>query len=250
MKFEDILGGLGSDKTHNSAVAHDVDFLFQSFNALVKRKGGSIEWTDASGLPVYHFSCRSRHSVLITAGIHGSEPGPVYGLLRWLNDYKWTDRNIWIAPILNPSGFREGRRWYENGVDPNRGYGKGKHSLAREFADKKWVGRGKNGVLSLHEDGGYPYGYVYGYGDQAAAETLRDEVARFFKLPPDHLAEYLGKTLTQGVIMDEKDGSLENYLFDNGAVRAFTTETPSGEPLDQRAAANAALIEKFLRLPI
>lgn len=84
--------------------------------------------TRADGYELYALEVSSRRKsgsphLLISAGIHGEEPGSVVGLLDWLESgaERWVqDLSFTILPCLNPFGFDRGLREDALGRDLNR----------------------------------------------------------------------------------------------------------------------------------
>ena len=67
-------------------------------------------------------SIDARRMILITAGVHGEEPGGVEGALRWLEGGEWAKWRVnWLVlPCINPYGWERNQRRNAQGRDINR----------------------------------------------------------------------------------------------------------------------------------
>jgi predicted deacylase len=76
----------------------------------------------------YPFFCVRREidkradTVLVTAGIHGEEPGSVEGALRWLERGEWAKWRVnwFVLPCINPYGWERNQRRNAQRRDINR----------------------------------------------------------------------------------------------------------------------------------
>jgi N-acetylmuramoyl-L-alanine amidase-like protein/zinc carboxypeptidase len=84
---------------------------------------------------------RSPHSVLVFGAIHGNETAGVALARRLAGGPPPAGADLWLVPNLNPDGAALRRRQNANGVDLNRNFPWGWHSLGRR-GDQQYSGRG------------------------------------------------------------------------------------------------------------
>jgi len=63
---------------------------------------------------------QDKENILITAGVHGSEPAGLFSLLKNKELLSHSDKNVYIIPCVNPWGFEYNKRYTKNEVDVNR----------------------------------------------------------------------------------------------------------------------------------
>jgi hypothetical protein len=198
-------------------------------------------------------------NLLIAAVFHGEEPAGGWGILRFLQEVSpniIASSNLSFLPIVNPTGFRTGRRTNDWGENPNRAF---IHSDP-EQSEPSREGRilvehlpyikllAKDGFLSLHEDIEMEKFYIYTFENTetpgAFSEALRNEEQKYFQAYPDGLLE--GGLVSNGVIFRYCDGSFEDMLFHEGIPRTACTETPGLLNIDSRIEANVGIITAFV----
>lgn len=210
----------------------------------------------------------NRPRLLIVAGFHGEEIAGPLALIRWLevfdvNLYKKV--NLSFIPLINPVGFNKNQRYNDQNEKNNCGFC---HPESGDRPSQEGIillknsqllkSSSKHGFLSLHEDILAKKFYLYTFEREAEPTAftyaLRDVLGSFFKESLD------GETVTtdahggdgvlvkDGIVYKLCDGSLEDWLFHEGAIRAVVTETPGKYPLKIRVDANMALITKFIEL--
>ncbi len=92
--------------------------------------------------------------VFLSAGIHGDEPCGPLAMLEFLKASSLPDDFEWVvAPLLNPSGLRNGTRENAEGIDLNRDFYRRRSEEVNAMIDW-WSQRGPRPLvhLSLHED--------------------------------------------------------------------------------------------------
>jgi predicted deacylase len=198
-------------------------------------------------------------NLMIAAGFHGEEPAGCWGILQYLGtlaDDNLPRANISFLPLVNPTGFREGRRVNDWGENPNRGFchtDSGVPEPTREgqiLLDNLSRFRilAKDGFVSLHEDSDQKRFYIYTFekGPRAGdfSEALRRAEAKLFEPCPD--GEVEGSIVQNGIVYCECDGSFEDLLFHEGVPRTACTETPALLDINQRIAGNVNIIRAFV----
>jgi hypothetical protein len=199
------------------------------------------------------FLIRGQEKRLVAAGFHGEEQAGPWGLLRYLESAD-TIRASFL-PMVNPSGFRRGCRFNDDGDSPNTGYlaRPGERLSAEGRVLKSNVGAFRDlaadGFLTLHEQTHSPCFYLYAIERELSALTLaiRDVGGRFFPVIADGLIPSPGSGMVRdGVVLNEHDGTFEDWLFQEGVPRCLTTETPLGSEFSRRVEANKAIIHAFV----
>ena len=195
-------------------------------------------------------------SVYLSAGIHGDEPAPVEGLLRWVVETFRADPSLalwnWmIFPCLNPWGLERNVRFDAQGLDLNRYYNSRKVSqITAQLALMR--GHRYDVAVSLHEDYDARGFYLYEIAAKRPhwGESLCSECAS--SLPLDERRKIDGHSSRNGLIRrrispEMMKGHPESFrLHLRHADRTFTLETPSEESLEKRV----NLQKEFLTLVV
>lgn len=202
-------------------------------------------------------------NLLIAAGFHGEEPAGCWGIIRFLESASedlTNSSNISFLPLVNPTGFRCGKRTNDWGQNPNQGFchtGTGRPEPSREGLILMQhlpliKSLATDGFLSLHEDIELEMFYLYTFEDSDVpgpfSEVLQAEEAKIFRPYPDGLLE--GGFVRNGIIFRHCDGSFEDFLFHEGIPRTACTETPGLLDINERIEANANIITAFLKFAL
>lgn len=182
-------------------------------------------------------------SLYLSAGIHGDEPAPVEGLIRWAEEApeELGRRNWIIFPCLNPWGLERNIRFDAEGRDLNRCFNLRRvPQITAQLAVMK--GRRFDVAACLHED--YDARGFYLYEIRGArrpwGEGLREALAS--RMRPDDRRRIDGHAARHGIIRRRiapalMKGHPEAFLLHfRHADRTFTLETPSEHDLAGRVA--------------
>jgi len=213
--------------------------------------------------------------LLIAAGFHGEEKAGPLALLKWLetfdsNIYKKVDLSF--LPVANPVAFNLGQRYNNKKQFSNCGFC---HPESGEQPSDEGIillrhaqllkSCSRDGFLSLHEDVTTNKYYIYTF-ERSHEPTeftyiMRNELAKFFDEPVDNEEVVCDATITtemkynkgstkafKGIVFKHCDGSFEDWLFHEGAIKSIVTETPGKAKLSIRVEANIAMINKFIEL--
>jgi hypothetical protein len=200
---------------------------------------------------------RAAPRLLFAAGFHGEEVAGSWGCLRFLESSPpelFERARLAFLPLVNPTGFRAGRRrndWDEN---PNLGFCPASQSLQAQPSREgalllshlpRLMGLARDGFVSLHEDTDMETFYLFTFERTAApgpfTRALYQVERRFFEPQPDGpLEDYV---VQDGLIYRACDGTFEDRLFHEGLARTACTETPGRLGLERRIAANAAIVQ-------
>jgi len=197
--------------------------------------------------------------VYLSAGVHGDECAPVWGLLHWaeasLNAGGGSDRPLVIFPCLNPTGLVDNSRRDRAGVDLNRRFQDAAHPLIgrwQSFLERRCF----DFALNLHED--YDARGVYLYELHRGASHGERLLAACESIIPRETAETVdGSAFERGlmsrsdgverIVEEELDGWPEAiYLYVHHAAVAHTFETPSEMDLSRRVEAHRRFVEAAL----
>lgn len=207
--------------------------------------------------------------LLIAGGFHGDEIAGPLAILKFLTeapDSYFTKANLLFLPCVNPIGFRNNTHYAIEGIKTNVGFCHPENGDRFSFEGKILIKHddlilisSSDGFLSLHEDTEVDKFYVYTFGmDKQPGKferAMRDEGLRYFSVIPDGTNISLKddpevKTI-DGFVHNLHDGSLEDFLYHEGALHSMTTETPAKDiPLENRVQCNVALIRKFVELSV
>ena len=223
---------------------------------------------------------RRRVRVLFNGGTHGDEPAGVEALLRFLEQRRyeaWPEIAFTLIPCLNPWGFVRDTREGPAGHDLNRAFRRASPATPEVSAIKRVLSRRQlTCSLDCHEDcdaeGFYAYelpavsslgravvaavGSVGPISPDCLVEEIvpvRGGLARTDELRPQ-AGDEMAATMPPEAWRDFRTfvrawptWPLPIYLWHRHGARAFTFETPTALPLDQRVGMQIAAIESVLR---
>ena len=242
------------------------DELIERLRGIADDYGGQLcEQAEADGYPLYHLDLPGPEGAprfLLSAGIHGEEPGSATGLLNWCERDlpKWLHFfHIEAFPCLNPWGFERGNRYDAAGRDLNRCFREETPPPAVRMVREVTAGRRYAMAVDMHEDCDYYGFYVYERLEHGpnVAPALLQRIA--LEGPVSYGEEGDDPPIEQGLVhmplprgrslvalaAERAQWPLAFYLY-HVADHVITVETPGRQPLDvrvrmQRAAAETAL---------
>lgn len=246
---------------YNGHKTKDIDYYYSRMfeSGLKIEELGKIE-----ELPIFLVQNdheKGQPNILIMGGVHGEESAGPWGILNVMMKLKLMriNVNVSIIPIMNPYGFSKGLRFNSELKSINSGYFRTKSSKPELTEEGKILNKNfiriselaKNGFLSCHEDVEEKNFFIY--------EIINDAKPDFYCQSLQTIGNhYFGKRLDgpsyqgivkDGVVLNEKDGTIDDYLFTIGGIhRAITTETPGQEDINKRVYVNEQLITKFIEL--
>lgn len=195
-----------------------------------------------------------RPRIYLSSGVHGDEPAAPLALLNLLERGRFDSRAVWfLVPMLNPSGFLQGKRENRAGIDLNRDY---RHRVTPEVAAHvKWLEYQPSFDLSicLHEDWESKGYYLYELNPNARpslARTIIDQVAAAH--PIDMAPEIDGRPSIGGIIRPDADPARRErwpeafYLSLHHTTLSYTLESPSAFPLDERMRMHVLAVDAAL----
>jgi len=243
--------------------AHDYRHLVARWRAVARVAGLPLRRLVSTELhDLYYLRTKALTAsggIYISAGIHGDEPGATEGLIAWAekNVRQLPHLPLVLLPCLNPWGLANNVRLNEDGLDLNRIFHRDDHPVVS--AVKQLVARHQfAAALMLHEDydgqGLYLYEVerVQPHWGEALLAAARPHIAIDARTRIDR------RKATNGIHRRRIDpkrfarmGYPEAIWFHlKHAARSLTIETPSEFALEQRVAAQVAVIEEAIRLAI
>ncbi len=192
--------------------------------------------------------------IYISAGVHGDEAAPPWGLLAWAaaHPHLLHEHPFLIFPTLNTTGLILNTRADHRGVDLNRVFNFDSEPLIAAW--RQVVGERKLAMgLCLHEDydgqGCYVYELHAGRGESIGSLTLRD-TSRI--IPADGRARIDGRAAKAGLIRRRVPPEMAGYpealmLHFMGAPLTLTFESPSEFSIAERIAVQKRFIESSLK---
>jgi len=206
-----------------------------------------------------HIVSRQAPTVLVTAGIHGDEPGSVEGALRWLEGGGWAKWRVnWLVlPCINPYGWERDQRRNAQRRDINRQFRDSRNCPEAELIKRIMSGRRFRFALDLHEDVDAPGYYLYELcqGSPPIGERV---VAAVGKVIPVNRQRVIDGTPATGLALIRRDANsnrlkrrrrwpMAYHVFLNCTRHIMGSETPVHFPVAQRARAHDTALLTALR---
>ena len=240
--------------------AHDYRELVRRWRAVGRTAGLRLHaFAEGGGYDVFRLATPALDEaggIYISAGIHGDEPASSEALIAWAERHATVLARLplMLFPCLNPWGLVNNTRVNEAGVDLNRVF---QNNDAPVIAALKRLIKGHRFALALnlHED--FDGQGLYLYEVQRAqpywGESLLAAAARIIAIDPRQRID--GRVARAGLIRRRfnqkrfaRMGFPEAiYLHQHHADHALTLETPSEFAIEQRVAAQVAIIEECVR---
>lgn len=195
--------------------------------------------------------------VLISAGIHGDEPGGVESLLAFLENNSYSPYiNNWeitLLPCINPYGYEFGTRENHQGIDLNRLFKEVDPPTEVSFAQSLF-NKPFELTIELHEDNDTMGYYLYQKGIDVKDDELGYEILDAIKnIMPINLNEEIdGSSADCGVIGKDINISTMDwwpmalYGLSRGVERCLTLETASHFDMATRVNAHLTAIQTAL----
>ena len=202
---------------------------------------------------------RQAPTILLTAGIHGEEPGSVEGALRWLEGGEWKHWRVnwFVLPCMNPYGWERDQRRNAQGRDINRQFRGSNGCPEAELIKCLLTNRRFLFAMDLHEDvdaSGY-YLYELRLEPPFLGERVLAAVGKVIPINHDKVID--GNKVT-GLGLIRREAGIDRlmrrrrwpmafHVFLHGASHILGSETPVRFPLTQRARAHTTALRTALR---
>lgn len=242
---------------------NDIEIIFSRLRKQLPGKNGLVtsyplETPDKKySLGKFILGEGNRRKALISAGIHGDEPGGVETICAFLENNQFENFSeeweLTFLPCLNPHGYEYGSRENHEGKDLNRLFKQEAPPHEVAFA-KSILENPYELTIELHEDfmsRGY---YLYQQGTHPEDDHLGRKILRAVKdiMPINLNGEIDGRSAKAGIMVQESDfmsmdwWPMALYSLFKGARRCLTLETASKFPIDMRVEAHSVAISTAL----
>lgn len=246
---------------------HDYDELISRWRSLLQPLGLQMEvLVKDTGLESYAIENHpdsGETPVYISAGVHGDECGPVWGLLEWAETHRDSLRTIsfLILPCLNPHGFVENHRLDHRGRDLNRCFENCDIPVIDAW-EKRVRGMRFSKSINLHEDYDGQGIYLYELSRVTGiGEAILNRCQSI--IPRDERRSIDGQPFEKGMAVREESDIrhvVENdlgggypegiQLYLNHCDNTITFETPSELDLQTRIETHRLAIEELIAFPV
>jgi predicted deacylase len=216
---------------------------------------GSIIYNEI-GYPFIAFHTHSKlakYNVVINSGAHGTESIGVRVLLRFLQEFNPAllgYYNFLLFPILNPYGYTYGIRKNGNNQYANNGFNQvfekdvtPESLLVRETTPQK-----VDLFIDFHSDNKSGF-YIY-ERKRPDKRSLAEKSLKILKKNNIPILEadtvYQEKCINGVIVQPIKDGSMDDSMFQRGAVYSLCIETSSKISEDQQIIGGLLLLNEIL----
>lgn len=195
----------------------------------------------------------AKYNVVINSGAHGTESIGVRIMLRFLQEFNHAllgHYNFLLFPILNPYGYTYSVRKNGNNQYANNGFNQTEEKdltpeaiLVNEVTPHK-----VDLFIDLHSDnksGFYIYERKRPNKVSLAVKSL--SILKKNRIPIlDADSVYSEKCINGVIVQPQKDGSMDDSMFQKGAVYSLCIESSSKLPEDQQIIGGLLLINEIL----
>jgi murein peptide amidase A len=186
------------------------------------------------------------------AGVHGDEPAGCAALVQFLADLardpqRAAGYDLWIYPVVNPTGYAEGTRENHAGKDLNREFWRGSAEPEVRFLEGELRAQRFDGLITLHADDTCEGLYGYAHGRALDEMLLRPALcAAEAVLPRDRRDVIDGFAAREGVIGECFRGVLSAPPDQDPQPFNLIFETPACAPLDHQVLASVAALDAII----
>ncbi|MBU0581467.1 MAG: hypothetical protein KKA19_09860 [Candidatus Margulisbacteria bacterium] len=215
---------------------------------------GNVNYGESYPFISLHTHSKVRFNVMMNSGAHGTESIGVRVMLRFLQEFNrelLNNYNFIIFPVVNPYGYRYACR--KNGANQygNNGFNQNKPEDLTQEA--KLIGDTVPPRIDLFVDihadnktGFYIYERKRPNKPSLAEQSLN--VLKKNKIEVLNANTVYSEKCVNGVIGTPiRDGSMDNSVFDRGAIYSLCIEIPSKMKEDQQMIGCLLLIGEILR---
>jgi len=193
---------------------------------------------------------KAKKSICFSAGIHGNEIAGQLSILEFLkifNAKKLKKIKIIIFPLINPYGYTNNIRRNSKDLDLNRHFcvsrPKNENKILIDYIKKQ------NIVFfhALHEDLDKKQFYIYLF--ETHKELIYNQILKLAKkhIPLDLDNKIYKDKSDHGLIINEHDGSFEDYMFLHNTPFSMCTETPGKQKLEKRIKLNIEIMNLIIK---
>jgi hypothetical protein len=186
------------------------------------------------------------------AGVHGDEPAGPAALGVFLNSLarepaRAMGYDLWIYPIVNPTGLERGVRENWLGKDLNREFWRNSAQPEVRIIEAELETGKFDGLITLHADDTCEGHYGYSHGRAMEDSLLRPALEAAERVLPRDIRGWIdGFSASQGVISECFEGILSPPPRQRPQPFNLIFETPAGAALDLQIAAHVAAVDAIL----
>jgi len=201
-----------------------------------------------------HTHTKAKFNIVISAGVHGNEGIAVKVLLRFITEFNKDLLNYYnflIFPIMNPFAYRFGGRKNGNKQYVNDGFIKGKEDAATPETKliKEALPNKIDLFIDIHSDESKSGFYLY-ERRRPNIESLAQKGLAILKTNKIPILEantvYREKCVDGIIIQPERDGSIDNAMFNKGAIFSLCIEIPGKMSEDSQIIGGLLLLNEIL----
>jgi murein peptide amidase A len=186
------------------------------------------------------------------AGVHGDEPAGCAALVKFLialaaEPQRATGYDLFVYPVVNPTGYLDGTRANRAGKDLNREFWHNSTQPEVQIMERELRAHRFAGLITLHADDTCEGHYGYSHGrtlDDALLQPALLAAERV--LPRDRRDVIDGFNAREGVISDCFHGVLSAPPEQEPRPFNVIFETPAHAPLHLQVAANVAALDAIV----
>jgi predicted deacylase len=188
----------------------------------------------------------------IFAGVHGDEMAGSLAILplvqRLLREPE-TARGyeLFLYPLVNPTGFEDGTRWSRRGKDLNREFWQGSKEPEVVLLEEQLRGLEFHGTVSLHADDTSEGVYGFARGAELTRHVLEPALARAEKFISRNFGPSIDNfKASNGIIVECYEGVLSAPPEAQPRPFEIVFETPQLAPLDRQIEASVEALVSIL----
>lgn len=189
-----------------------------------------------------------KETVLISVGIHGNEPAPVYAIRDYLRRNKFPkDKRLVIVPCVVPYGFYRHIDVNENKVNINRDFFTKNPQKETKMLINLVKKYNPYFALTLHEDPDERKFFTYVQGN------ARKWAEKIINLVSNYIPFYKNKKIHNSTVIDGIiSGSISNNTFEfflkKKGIPNICVETPGLFPLFKRISVQTAILNELFSM--
>jgi len=216
---------------------------------------GSIHYDKCYPFISFHTHSKlAKYNVVINSGAHGTEAIGVRVMLRFLQEFNkelLNQYNFILFPIINPYGYSYNRRKNGKNQYGNTGFNQLKEeNLTQEaLLIKEAIPNKIDLFIDIHADltktGFYLYERKRPDNKSLAEDSLK--ILKKNKLPILSADTVYQEKCVNGVVIQPiKDGSMDDSMFQRGAIYSLCIEIPGKIPEDNQMIGGLFLLKEIL----
>jgi predicted deacylase len=206
-------------------------------------------------ISLHNHSKLAKWNVVINSGAHGTESISIKVMLRFLQEFNREFLgyyNFTIFPIVNAFGYRFARRKNGNNQYGNNGFNQKKPESITPEAKliEATIPHKIDLFIDIHSDSGKSGYYLYERkrpDKKSLAESSLNELKKQ-KFPIIETGTVYDEKCINGIIVQPiKDGSMDDSMFQRGAIYSLCIEIPGKISEDQQIIGGLVLLNSILK---